>query len=151
MKHCFEKRIYNLFETDIFYETYWGNFTSENQGNNFDKIIENRKLFLEEHKPKKYLNNWWPHSLEKNVFTDHCELYKCENYLVSIVSPYYKPFLREDSEDNIKIREIAQILDYKEYNKMYFDNAMTFIKIFKDLRAFNRKIKGISDNPRYDY
>ncbi len=116
--------------SNIYEHTYWGNFDTKFKKLE-NEIILNRNKFIENFEIKKVKDI--PEKIEEffhlsydsrnktnNNFFDHIETYIThnKNYIV-ITSPY-------SLQDTT-----AEILGYKKYNKMYGQDAFTYIKILE--------------------
>ena len=126
-----ETKFYKLTENKkIFKVTYWGTFTLEDRTEEdikeINKIVENRNNFLKEYSIKRIspLPSKLKDEFEKTspYLLDHVEIYKTEdNKYVIVNSPY---------TDNTcqKYNELLS-LGWKVIDKLYFNNATTFVKI----------------------
>jgi len=124
-----ERKIASLTKYEkIFKKTYWGNFTL----NNFEKVdelINNRNDFAYNYNLVKYVSKEKPTYAIK--LFDHCELYKCKNGYVYIVSPYNYKNHAQDADKFMMMK----------YCKLYADDALTYIKIFQNKVEFNRYMR----------
>ena len=112
----------------IFDSCYWGQFkiTDENKTETL-KIAKNRNQFALEFDLVKFIDNARPNNAI-GLF-DHCELYKCKEGYVYIVSPY---------ADNA---DVLESFGLQKYNKLYEKNALTYLKKFPNKVEFNRFLK----------
>jgi len=141
---------------NIFNYHYWCGGTYEDNENE-KVIINNRNLFVEEFNIKKTSNkqpnyiyyqfrmhelgmytHWKNEHLiyefkkENNIpnklpyhMMDHFEIYESKDLYIAIFSPY-KPAVDNDRENDRK--EIAFNMGYEIYDKVLYDNCITFIK-----------------------
>jgi len=114
----------------LFKNTYWGLFSTkdrtETEMEEINKIVENRNKFVKDFQIKKI--STLPSKLKKELektypyYLDHVEIYKTEdNKYIIVNSPYTNNTCQ-------KYNELLS-LGWKVIDKLYFNNATTFIKI----------------------
>lgn len=113
----------------LFAKCYWGKFREK--ADRISSIVENRNKFVSEFKIKKLADGVHPQN-GLDMF-DHCELYRCEEGFVYIISPYC------DVEDGI-----LAVFGLTRYRPLYANDAHTFFKKFESKVAFNRYLKKVA-------
>jgi len=110
----------------IFSKCYWGAFRDKPK--EMSEIVENRNRFATEFKIEKFMNGSRP-QYGLGMF-DHCELYKCEEGFVYIISPY------SEIED-----EVLERFGFSKHSILYSATAWTYLKEFKTKVEFNRYLR----------
>lgn len=123
---------------NIFKNTYWGNLIISER-NEIDDIIKNRNNFVNENNikqnkksvPQKAINFFFKlDELNDFYLFDHIEVYKNDEEYIIINNPY----MTKDSEDYNKLINYG----WKEIEKLYFDESITFMKKIKLLDIKNK-------------
>lgn len=110
----------------IFKKCYWGNFLVNEAG----ESIRNRNDFVKEYGLKEFIEARSPES--RLGFFDHCELYRCKDGVVYVVS-----HSRKDNE----LDQCAERMGFKKYKNQYVDGSTTYVQVFPDKDAYNRYMK----------
>ncbi|MDF7809664.1 hypothetical protein P4E94_19655 [Pontiellaceae bacterium B12219] len=110
----------------LFTKCYWGGFREEPE--EMTEVVQNRNRFVSEFQVEKFVNGSRPQN-GLGMF-DHCELYKCTEGFVYVISPYCEI-----------LDEVIERFGFRKYNPLYSTNAYTYLKEFETKVEFNRYLK----------